>query len=1247
MKDSNKTKKQLIDELAELRQRITELETQQVAPGGSEEKLSHSQDEVAHNQRLLLALSQAAQAVQQARIPEEVYQAVAREVAGLGYHAFIFTLSDDQSYLVLSYTSVEPGLLQAAEKLAGTTAQGYRREIIPGDIYDQVLGENQALFIENMTDRLTDALPRLAHPLARRIVGMLGFERGIYAPLITGGQAYGLLVVAGSDLTKTDLPLVTAFANQAAIALENAQLCQTLRESEQMYRLLLETSPDAITTTDLEGHITYVSPRTLDLHGFEREEALLGKSAFEFIAPEDREKAAINLQKTLTEGSVGPVEYALLRGDGTRFAGELSATLIKDTHGDPKTFMSIVRDITERKQAEEALERRVAELSAFNAVATIVSQSLDVEQILNQTIDKMFRLVGIKAAGFHLLDETAGELKLTIHRGVSEEFAHTFSSLKLGEGVIGKVAQTGKPVVLDNLEDYLGVKKIYIGNGRLQSVAVVPLIGPNGLIGVMNLATTSPKYFDAVGLELLSGLGQQIAIGIEKARLYAETCTWAAELERRVEERTAELAASEACYHTLFDSTLDALTVIDMQGHYLDVNPAACQLLGYSREELLAMDVSQVGVRGRDASLEEQDQLLKQRQALWRQGASEYKTQLITKTGAVLDVEMTITPLIYDRQEAVLGLLRDISRRAQAEREIRQRTEDLALINALNEASNRGDSLQEIIGLLAQEVKKIFSGNGATVSLLSEDKKHLVMQNFTLSPAMVKRIEKLIGLNIPSLKIPLETSRLYKELLHTGQPLLSNDPETIQQLMVEFIESVHPTKRLRQRLQRFIPQIHKILAIQSVINVPLVSESETIGLLDISRAEPFAEADMQRLVTIASQLTALIRRKRAEEALQESEEKYRQLFEAESDAIFLIDNETGRILEVNAAGVTLYGYSRKELFQKKNTDLSAEPDETRKAMVERWPQVPVRFHRKKDGAVFPVEITGCHFSWRGREVHIAAIRDITERKQAEEKLKEYSERLEEMVEERTQELRETQEQLVRREKLAVLGQLAGSVAHELRNPLGVIKNAAYFLNMALDNPEPEVKQGLQILNREVGISDRIIKSLLDFARSKPPYRQAMNVNDAVRETLSRIDIPKGIKVVSRLDETLPVVLADPTQLKQVFDNLIRNAIQAMPEDGCLTIKSEMSDRDKLGNCSDWITVSINDTGIGISPKNLEKLFEPLFTTKAKGIGLGLALAKNLVEANEGVVEVQSKVGEGSTFMVRLPLEGCQEKRGQE
>jgi len=256
----------------------------------------------------------------------------------------------------------------------------------------------------------------------------------------------------------------------------------------------------------------------------------------------------------------------------------------------------------------------------------------------------------------------------------------------------------------------------------------------------------------------------------------------------------------------------------------------------------------------------------------------------------------------------------------------------------------------------------------------------------------------------------------------------------------------------------------------------------------------------------------------------------------------------------------------------------------------------------------------------------------------QEALKEYSERLEEMVEERTQELRETQEQLVRREKLAVLGQLAGGVSHELRNPLGAIKNAAYFLNMVLEEPDPEVKEMLEILEKEVGTSEKIISSLLDFARTKAPIRREVDLNDVLQATLSRIAVPENVEVVSQLDEALPTILADPDQLRQVFGNIILNGIQAMtlpspvevPEGNRLVIKSEVASPES-------VAVSFTDTGVGIPEESLDKLFEPLFTTKAKGIGLGLALVKTLVEGHSGSIEVESQVGKSSTFIVKLPI----------
>ncbi|MBN1319072.1 MAG: PAS domain S-box protein [Anaerolineales bacterium] len=232
------------------------------------------------------------------------------------------------------------------------------------------------------------------------------------------------------------------------------------------------------------------------------------------------------------------------------------------------------------------------------------------------------------------------------------------------------------------------------------------------------------------------------------------------------------------------------------------------------------------------------------------------------------------------------------------------------------------------------------------------------------------------------------------------------------------------------------------------------------------------------------------------------------------------------------------------------------------------------------------------------------------------------------------EQRELREQLERSERLAFLGKMAGGVGHELRNPLAAIKNAVYYLSMVFSEQEiePEINDMLNILETEVGASERIINSLLNLARPKLPVWSRVNLNETVRETLSR-ELPSdvsNIEVVLQLQKDIPQILADPDQLIQILGNLVRNAIQAMKDGGRLVVSTAIDQ-------PEWVVVSVADTGEGIPEQNCEKIFDPLFTTKAKGIGLGLAIVKTLVERHGGAISVKSKLGEGSTFTVRLPL----------
>ena len=225
-------------------------------------------------------------------------------------------------------------------------------------------------------------------------------------------------------------------------------------------------------------------------------------------------------------------------------------------------------------------------------------------------------------------------------------------------------------------------------------------------------------------------------------------------------------------------------------------------------------------------------------------------------------------------------------------------------------------------------------------------------------------------------------------------------------------------------------------------------------------------------------------------------------------------------------------------------------------------------------------------------------------------------------------LQETQEKLIRQEKLAVLGQLAGGVGHELRNPLGVISSSVYYLKLVQPDASEKIKEHHAMIEQEVQTAARIIGDLLDFGRVVSPDRQPVSVPDLVQQSLARFPVPASVQVSLALPESLPAAFADPLQIQQILGNLITNACQAMKNNGSLTISATQA--------GDLVAIAVHDTGEGILPENMARLFEPLFTTKVRGIGLGLAVSKKFAEANGGRIEVTSSPAQGSTFTLSLP-----------
>ena len=260
---------------------------------------------------------------------------------------------------------------------------------------------------------------------------------------------------------------------------------------------------------------------------------------------------------------------------------------------------------------------------------------------------------------------------------------------------------------------------------------------------------------------------------------------------------------------------------------------------------------------------------------------------------------------------------------------------------------------------------------------------------------------------------------------------------------------------------------------------------------------------------------------------------------------------------------------------------------------------------------------------------------ISELKRSRDAIEEWTETLEHRVQERTQELQKVQDQLLRAGKMAAIGELAAGVAHEINNPLTGILTFSSLMLKKVDETHPW-KKDLQNIVEQTTRCRNIVKGLLDFARQRKPDKKEWDISALIERTLTLVEKQarfQNIKIMKQFETALPPLFIDADQVQQVFMNIILNAADAMAvKGGTLTIQTDL--RDGMAE------VSFTDTGCGIPKEHLPKLFDPFFTTKetGKGTGLGLAISYGIIQGHNGDIEVESDLGKGATFRIKLPIE---------
>jgi PAS domain S-box-containing protein len=732
-------------------------------------------------------------------------------------------------------------------------------------------------------------------------------------------------------------------------------------------------------------------------------------------------------------------------------------------------------------------------------------------------------------------------------------------------------------------------------------------------------------------------------------------------------------------YRNLVELSIDMIFTVDLEGNFLFVNPAFEKNLGYSIKEVKNLN---------GFSLVHPEDLPKAKEQFLKlingENVNNLEYRYKKKDGSYINILNNAAPLFDANKKVVaaLGIAHDITALKKIEEELRktqgglmkqvenqtielrksnellnleinerkrinelllQKAEDLLLINTLNTAVNLGDSLSEIFRLLIDETSQLFSCNGTTIYLLSKDKKFLAMQNFNLPSEIARRIEKLTGMKLPEIKIPLKEHSIYLKLINNGEPELFNDPERIQDLMVEFTEN--------EMLKKLIPRIIQMLNIQSVLSIPLVLGNDVIGLLEISRKQPFTESDKNRLESLAEYMTAIIERKRTEDAVREGEEKYRTIFEGSRDAIYVTTRE-GQLVNANEALVNLFGYSRNEITSLNVQELYVNPEARKKYQQEIETKGFVKDFelrlRKKDGTELDCRLTstirhdndGTILGYQG------IIHDFTEHKRIEQEIRNINEQLEKRLREKTTELKLTYgqlksalEQFYQAQKVESIGMLAGGIAHDFNNLLAVILGNISLAKMVINSKD----KVFNIISRAEKASLQakdLTQQLMSFAQTgstnKKPVSAVKIIKDATTLALSGTKI----KCDFSLPDQLHQVEVDERQLIQAISNIIINSEKLLKEGGIIKLSAENITINETANLplenGIYLKITLKLQGRYPSQEKTDPLTGPLQVSKLDSLGFGFKIAYSIIKEYGGHITLDSQPETGTAYDIYLP-----------
>jgi PAS domain S-box-containing protein len=998
---------------------------------------------------------------------------------------------------------------------------------------------------------------------------------------------------------------------------------ESIKESEGLYRTLIETSPDPIILYDLNGKILAANMQTAVTYGVSTVEEFLSavETVFDLLMDEGRTHAAANFGHTLTTGSSQKNEYQVRVRDGRCIDVEINSSVVRSATGEPQAFISVIRDITDRKRTEVSLREAKQRLDAHfeNSPVAIVE------------FDPAFRVI-----------RWSGEAEKVF--GWS------------GDEIIGKTNGDFQWVYEDDVSVVINVSKDMLSGIRPKNLCVNRNYRKDGSVIYC-------EWYNSAIYNENGKLSSILSIILDVTE------------RKRTEDALQE---SEERYRTFVDKANDIVFRTDNTGHFLYVNPAALRITGYREEEVIGKHFSDFirpdrrgeavrfygrqFLKGLQNTYMEYPVLAKDGHDLW----FGQNTQLIVEEGRAVGFQ---------------ALARDITDRIKAETALKESEEryknfvekSFAGVYVVQDGVflfvNRtaaGIAGYEPEGLMGKQsnslihpedqagvhenVKNMLRGEALSpyeFRIVAKDGRiRWVMETVTSIQHGGKRAILGNSTDITDLKrSQMERERaeyLYRTLTKHAQSavfivqdgrfrfvnpyvILYSGYEESALIGMDAVSLIHPEDR--ENARRNAARMLKGEALSPYEFRIINKHGDTRWILEVCTA-----VDFEGKPAVLMNSMDITERRRAEERSRQSEEKFSTIFMTAPDCIAITRIEDGLILEVNLGFEEITGWKRNEAAGMTSTQMNFWVDPAaRDYMVEELKAGRDILNREflfrcKDGSVRSGIYSARPLTIAGERCLIFILQDITDRLQLED------------------ERQKLEQQLVQAQKLEAIGTLAGGIAHDFNNLLMGIQGYASLTLLDLDPSHPHYERITRI-EEQVRKGTDLTRQLLGFARGGRYEVKPSGLNKIIAKTSAMFGrTRKEITIHHQFAEDLWTVEVDQGQMDQVFMNLYLNAWQAMPGGGELFLEtgnavlSEEQTFSYSFKPGRYVKILVRDTGVGMDEKTRERIFDPFFTTKGmgRGTGLGLATVYGIIKGHKGFIDVDSVSGQGTTFTIYLP-----------